>query len=113
VEDELAEQDFSPDGGGDGGDDTCEQELTPAAGGVTSSIGAIPYKTAEVLFWVSTDKGCLNEIDVSLRSADCELSFRADGLVDGQGRFLITEGEGQPRRESSKNCVAIPRGATR
>lgn len=68
----------------------CGPQLSPAEGHVASSLGGIPYTKAEVSFSVNS-KGCLNAIDVEFSNASCSMRFSAHGLLDEEGRYLITE----------------------
>ena len=61
----------------------------PLQGSVESTVGSFAYNDGEARFWVN-DEGCLTEVDVELKSGSCSVEFSAKGLLDDQGRYLIT-----------------------
>lgn len=68
---------------------TCTGALTPSTGTVPSSAGTFAFNEAEAQLWVNNE-GCLTEIDVVLHSGQCSVEFSGEGLLDAEGRYLIT-----------------------
>ena len=69
--------------------DTCSGLTKPLQGSVESTVGTFAYNDGEARFWVN-DEGCLTEVNVELKSGSCSVEFSAKGLLDDQGRYLIT-----------------------
>lgn len=76
--------------GGDGGDGgTCEANFMPATGEVQSAAWALPYSSVDASFWVN-QADCLTALEVQFASAGCVLTLGGKGLLDPDGRYLIT-----------------------
>jgi hypothetical protein len=68
---------------------TCTGLTKPQQGSVESTVGTFAYSDGEARFWVN-DEGCLTGVDLELKSGSCSVTFSGEGLLDEQGRFLIT-----------------------
>jgi hypothetical protein len=92
VEDELGIGDDEGEGIDVGGPSPpeCSGITKPLQGSVESSIGTFAYSDGEALFWVN-DEGCLASVELELKSGSCSVRFSGRGLLDDQGRYLITE----------------------
>lgn len=82
----------------------CE-EVEPLAGEVPSSAGSFAYSDVDIRLWLNGE-GCLTEVDVELKSGDCNVTFMGDGLIDADGRYLIT----QTRVDARSLCPGYPMG---
>lgn len=73
----------------EGPPDTCAGLNEPVQGSVESTVGTFAHGNGEARFWMS-DTGCITEVDLELKSGGCSVTFRAEGLLDAEDRFLIT-----------------------